>query len=308
MSKPLDRLTLLETFVRIADAGNISAAARDLGISQPSASRQLAELESRLKTQLIRRTTHSLVLTDAGNDLLADARQLIDGWEALSDKHLASDDLIEGKLRVVAPVALGQLHLARIAWQFQQDHPGVTISWHLEDGPIRFAEAGCDCWVKVGPVPDDALVVRRLGTVERLLVASRSFVADHGMPKGPNAAERVPLAALEPFEGGRIPLTGRGKRAVTIRPTPRLQTNNIFALKEAALMGLGIAVMPRWFVAAELKRGDLVDILPAWRAAPLDVHVAYLPGRHQTLRLKTFLATLRDAVPEISGIFATQSH
>ncbi len=303
MSKPLDRLTLLETFVRIADAGSISAAARDLGLSQPSASRQLAELESRLKTQLIRRTTHSLALTDAGVDLLVDARRLIDGWEALSEKHLAGDHLIQGSLKIVAPVALGQLHLAKIAWRFQQDHPDVTITWQLDDQPIRFAEVGCDCWVKVGPVPDETLVVRRLGAVERLLVASKSLVAERGLPRGPKAAERLPLAALEPFEGRQIPLTRREGRTTTIRPEPRMQTNNIFALKEAVLMGLGIAVMPRWFVASELQSGELIDILPTWRAAALDVHVAYLPGRHRSLRLTTFLETLREQVPGISGIF-----
>ncbi len=302
MSKPLDRITLLGTFVRIAGAGSISAAARDLGLSQPSASRQLAELESRLGTQLIRRTTHSLGLTDAGVELLADARQLIDGWEALEEKHLAGGSRISGSLKVVAPVALGQSHLARIAWRFQQDHPGVTITWHLEDRPIRFAEVGCDCWVKVGPVPDETLVVRSLGTVERLLVAAPSLVEEHGRPRIPKSAARMPLAALEPFEGGSIALTHRKGRQATIRPDVRIRTNNIFALKDAALMGLGTAVMPRWFVATELDKGMLVDFMPAWRAPSLDVHVAYLPGRHQTLRLKTFLAALRDQVPGIDGI------
>ncbi len=302
MSKPLDRITLLETFVRIADAGSISAAARDLGLSQPSASRQLAELESRLKAPLMRRTTHSLALTDAGVELLADARQLIDGWEALEEKHLAGDRRVSGRLKVVAPVALGQQHLARIAWRFQQDHPGVTITWQLEDRPIRFAEVGCDCWVKVGRVPDETLVVRSLGTVERLLVAAPSLVEAHGRPRIPRSAERMPLAALEPFEGGSVPLTHRNGREATIRPEVRMRTNNIFALKEAAVMGLGAAVLPHWFVATELDKGTLIDLLPAWRAPSLDVHVAYLPGRHQTLRLKTFLATLREQVPGIDGI------
>ena len=92
MSKSLDRLSLLQTFVRIADAGSISAAARDLGLSQPSVSRQLAELESRFKAQLMRRTTHDLSLTTAGAELLADARRLLDEWEALEEKHLEAED------------------------------------------------------------------------------------------------------------------------------------------------------------------------------------------------------------------------
>ncbi|MEO1020579.1 MAG: LysR substrate-binding domain-containing protein, partial [Pseudomonadota bacterium] len=118
----------------------------------------------------------------------------------------------------------------------------------------------------------------------------------------PKSAERLPLAALQPFEGGAIPLKHRDKRRASIRPAVRMQTSNIFALKEAALMGLGAAVLPRWFVSSELESGALVDVLPAWRAPSLDVHVAYLPGRHQTLRLRTFLATLRERVPGIEGI------
>ncbi len=302
MSRTLDRLALLETFLRIADAGSISAAARDLGLSQPTASRQLAELESRLKAQLVRRTTHSLALTDAGSELLADARRLIDDWETLEEKHVAGDRRMRGSLKVVAPVALGQRHLARIAWRFQQEHPQVSLSWQLEDEPIRFAEVGCDCWVKVGPVPDDTLVVRRLGTVERMLVASPALVEAFDRPRGPAAVEAMPLLALEPFEGGRIPLKRGDRRETAIEPPVRLKTNNIVALKEAVLMGLGIAVMPRWFVADELAAGEIIDLLPDWRAPSLDIHVAYLRGRYQTLRLRAWLETLRDAVPAIDGM------
>lgn len=294
-------MSLLETFVRIADTGSISAAARDIGLSQPSASRQLAELESRLKTQLVRRTTHSLALTDAGADLLADARVLLDSWDSLEEKHSAGETEISGKLKVVAPIALGQMHLARIVWQFQRDHPGVTISWQLEDQPIRFAEVGCDCWVKIGPVPDETLIVRCLGRVERLLVASREFVAEHSLPTTPKQAEKLPLVALEPFEGGQIPLY-QGKRVMTIQPDARVRTNNIFALKEATQMGLGMAVMPNWFIADELRAGKLVNLLPKWQAPSLDIHVAYLPGRHRTLRLKAFLDLLETMIPGIEGV------
>ncbi|MEM9803673.1 MAG: LysR family transcriptional regulator, partial [Cyanobacteria bacterium P01_D01_bin.56] len=150
MSKSLDRLTLLSTFVRIADAGSISAAARDLELSQPSASRQLAELESRFKAQLMRRTTHSLTLTEAGKDLLTDARRLLDDWEALEEKHLDAQKTPQGQLKVIAPIALGQLYLLDMAIQFQQQYPLISLSWHLEDRPIRFAEVGCDCWIKIG--------------------------------------------------------------------------------------------------------------------------------------------------------------
>ncbi|MDJ0653354.1 MAG: LysR family transcriptional regulator [Xanthomonadales bacterium] len=302
MSKPLDRLTLLETFVRIADAGSISAAARDLGLSQPSASRQLAELEARLKTQLIRRNTHSLALTEAGVALLADARSMLDSWEALEETHLSGQGEIRGTLKVVAPIGLGQLQLARLAWRFQLEHPQVSLNWLLDDEPIRFSELGCDCWIKVGPVPDDTLIVKPLGRVERLLVGSAEFAALHRLPGTPKAVEKRSLVALAPFEGGTIPLTGpKGARA-NIEPPLRLSSNNIVAVKEAVAMGLGMAVLPRWFIHDELEHGTFVDVLPKWRAPSLTIYVAYLPGRHQPRRLRAFLEYVVAQVPGIPGI------
>lgn len=302
MSKSLDRLTLLQTFVRIADAGSISAAARDMELSQPSVSRQLAELESRFKAQLMRRTTHSLALTEAGVELLADARRLLDEWEALEEKHLEAENTPQGQLKVVAPVALGQLHLLDMAIQFQQRYPLISLSWHLDDRPIRFAEVGCDCWIKIGSIVDESLIVEPLGHVERMVVAAPELLKAHGRPKTAGDLETLPFVALEPFEGKQIPLTSTQGKSTILSPTVRLVTNNISALRKAALAGLGAAVMPRWFIEADLQEQRLVDVLPKWRAPTLTIHVASLPGRHRPYRLRSFLDTLRQTVPKIPGV------
>ncbi|MEM9232937.1 MAG: LysR family transcriptional regulator, partial [Pseudomonadota bacterium] len=149
MTKRLDRLSLLETFVRIAERGSISAAARDIGLSQASASRQLSDLETRLGMRLVHRTTHELSLTTDGVAVLARARSLLQDWNEMSDA-LAGDDKPRGPLKIVAPVALGQLHLASAAVDFQLQYPDITIDLQLEDGEIRFAETGCDLWVRAG--------------------------------------------------------------------------------------------------------------------------------------------------------------
>lgn len=307
MSKSLDRLTLLQTFVRIAEAGSISAAARDLGLSQPSVSRQLSELESRFRAQLMRRTTHTLSLTEAGVELLSDARRLLDDWEALEEKHIDTGDTLRGGLRVVAPVALGQLHLIDAALQFQRQHPLVSLAWQLEDGNIRFAEAGCDCWVKIGPVLDSSLRVEPLGTVERMVVGTPEMAASC-CQKTPKSLEKLPFIALAPFEGGQIPLQNLTPlqklkaRTVAITPPIRMSTNSIFALRRATLAGLGLSVMPRWFIQPALESGQLIDVLPDWRAPRLTVHLAVLPGRRQPRRLRSFLSVLRESVRAIAGI------
>ena len=301
MSKPLDRLTLLETFARIADRGSISAAARDLGLSQASVSRQLKDLEDRFSTVLVRRTTHSLALTPAGQELLRDARALASDWTALEERHASSDRQVKGQLKVVAPVALGQHHLADIACRFQREHPAIAITWLLQDEPIRFAEIGCDCWIKVGAIPDDTLIVRDLGRVERLLAASPDLI---GRRRGltPDCVARLPCAALAPFEGGRIGLTSRDGAAATLTPRVSISTNSISAQYRAALNGAGFAVLPRWFVEADLDAGRLVDLLPDWRAATLTVNAAFMPARLQPRRLTLFLDRLGAEVPRIPGI------
>ncbi|MGC1309358.1 MAG: LysR family transcriptional regulator [Phormidesmis sp.] len=302
MSKSLDRLTLLQTFVQIADAGSISGAARALGLSQPSVSRQLAELEFRFKSQLMRRTTHDLSLTVAGAELLADARQLLDEWDALEEKHLEAKDVMRGRLKVVVPVALGQLHLLDTVIKFQQQYPSISISWQLEDGDIRFAELGCDCWVKIGPVSDDSLVVEPLAQVERMVVAAPALIESYGKISSPTGLAKLPCVALSPFEGGRIPLTNVQGKTIVVAPPIRMATNNISAVRQATLAGLGFSVMPRWFIEQALEQQLLIDILPKWRAPTLTINVASLPGRHRPRRLQHFLDILREAVPQIPGI------
>ncbi len=301
MSKQLDRLTLLETFVRIAERGSISAAARDLDLSQPSASRQLADLEERLGAQLIRRTTHALTLTPAGQDLLADARQLLDDWDALSERHGHGRSQIKGRLKVVAPIALGQLHLADAMLRFQLVNPDVSIIWELDDEPIRFAETGCDCWIKIGAVTDESLVVRPLASVERLLVAAPSLAESWRLERIKDL-ELAPFIALNPFEGGHVRLNSSNGRVGNVEPKVRVATNNIFAANRAAKMGAGVAVMPKWFVEPDLNSGALVNVLSSWRAASLELSVAYLPSRHQPLRLRSFVAHISEEVRNISGL------
>ena len=301
MTKRFDRLGLLSTFARIAERGSISAAARDLGLSQASASRQLSELEQQLGVQLIHRTTHTLALTEAGEDCLVEARELLEGWEAMAERYAAERETVTGKLNIIAPVALGQLTLADAALDFQQQYPQVEIRWRLQDEPIRFAEIGCDLWIKVGAVPDDTLVVRPLGSVERLVTASPLLIQAR-RPRRPADLETLPCAALEPYEGGRFSLQHRRGTSAAVTARVAIGTNNIFSTRKAALRGIGYAILPHWFIADDLAAGKLVDLLPAWRAPSLPISAAYLPSRRQTRRLRFFIEHIAAALAAMPGV------
>lgn len=299
MSTRQDRLTLLSTFVRIAERGAISAAARDLGMSQASASRQLAELERRLGTTLIHRTTHSLALTEAGSAALLDARQLLGGWDALEERFRAHEHDLTGALKVVAPLALGQLHLTAALLRFQAAHRHLAITWLLDDAPIRFAELGCDLWITIGRPRDETLVARDIAHVERLIVAAPGLTRGLAHPDGLRA---LPCIALGPFEGATLALTGPDRAQIIIEADVALATNHIFASHQAALAGAGYTVMPRWLVSEDLAAGRLIDVLPTWRAPKLSVTAAYLPARRTTRRLRALLAHLHDAIVAIDGL------
>ncbi|MEO1016424.1 MAG: LysR family transcriptional regulator [Pseudomonadota bacterium] len=301
MSTSLDRLTLLETFTRIAERGSISAAARDLGLSQASASRQLAQLEAQLGVVLIQRTTHRSALTEAGKDCLAEALSLLEGWETLAERYAGEDTQMRGKLKIVAPIALGQLHLAVAALGFQKTHPGISITWLLDDAPIRFAEIGCDLWIKIGRVPDESLVVRPLGKVERMIVAAPDLL-DGRQTLTPSDLASVPCVALEPFEAGTIPLENDSGRTVTISASVAITTNNMLAARTAAKLGVGYAVMPRWFVEASLRKGALIDLLPDWRASALAINAAFQPSRRQTRKLRAFIDHIATQIARVPGI------
>lgn len=295
MTKALDRLTLLETFVRIAERGTISGAARDLGLSQASASRQLSDLEQRLGVELIVRTTHSLSLTKAGEICLTEARLLLADWDGFTEHFADEADSLSGPLKIVAPIALGQTIALDCAVAFQKEHPGIVIDWILEDRPIRFSEIGCDLWIRIGDVPDDSLIVKPLTTVERFIVAAPSLLSRKGRLE-PDMLEDLPCLALNPFEAGHIPLLTKRGKSFNLKAAVSLSSNDIFAVKRAVLSGAGYAVLPRWLVTQELEEGSLVDVLPNWRAPSLTINAAFAPSRRQTRRLRLFLEVIGRAL------------
>ncbi|MEL6826993.1 MAG: LysR family transcriptional regulator [Pseudomonadota bacterium] len=287
MSRSLDRLSLLATFVRIAERGSISAAARDLGLSQASASRHLSELETRLGTVLIERTTHSLSLTEAGDSALEEARDLLNGWSSLTERFDDSSDL-SGTLRVVAPIALGQRHLIDATLDWQRANPSLQINWQLDDSELNLAETGADVWIRIGRPRDDRLVVRDLVGVERLVAAHPDLV-EPVATRDPRSLEQLPAVSLLPFEGNQLPLTHKNGSIVSVRANSRFVTNNIFAALNAVKKGLGYAIIPRWLIADELKAGTLIDVLSDWRAPTLTITACYLPSRRQSRALNAFL-------------------
>ena len=279
-----DRLELLETFVRVADTGALSRAARSLHVSQPSVSRRIQSLEDACGAKLIHRTTHYLELTDEGRRLLPVARELLSKWEA--GVSALADNEPSGLLRVAAPVGLGQSRLVDEAVAYLKRYPKVQMGWTLTDAPVDVVGGEADIWIRIGAVTDDRLVVKQLAKVDRFLVAA---------PDLARSASRwtdLPAVSLSPFYGAELTLFNKRGKEQRHRPHIVLASDNIAAVKRAVLQGAGAALLPDWLVAAELKDNRLTRVAPNLKGAPLDIVAAYAPERGRPSRLRLFIDQL----------------
>jgi DNA-binding transcriptional LysR family regulator len=293
-----DRFELMETFVRIVDAGSLSAAASQLGTTQPTVSRRLQALERSLGVRLLRRSTHSMTLTEDGQRCLDRARELLANWHAFEAELRGVADEPEGTLRVVAPHAFGQQQLVAPLVEYLRRYPRVDVDWLLHDRRPDFILEGIDCAIQVGEVDQQAAVALRLAEVPRIAVAAPALLQGRAVPRRPADLAALPWLALRPYYRDEIVLAhvGDGREArVPIRP--RLGTDSLYAMRTAALTGLGVAVLSAWIVADDLAAGRLVHVAPQWRAAPLPVHLVYPKARFYPARLRRFLDLMREAMP-----------
>jgi len=294
LASSADRFELMETFVRIVDAGSLSAAAAQLGTTQPTVSRRLQALERSLGVRLLRRSTHSMTLTEDGQRCLERARELLASWHAFEADLRGAGDEPEGTLRVIAPHAFGQQQLVTPLAEYLARYPKVNVEWLLHDRRPDFIAEGIDCAIQVGAVDDQAAVAIRIAEVPRIVVGAPALAAMLPAKQSPGELARLPWLAMRPYYRTEVALTslaGGGDARFPI--APRMSTDSLYALRTATLMGVGAAIVSAWLVADDLAQGRLVHLAPQWRAAPLPVWLVYPQARFYPARLRRFLDVIR---------------
>jgi len=293
-----DRLELFETFVRIVDAGSLSAAALQLGTTQPTVSRRLRTLEEAMGLRLLQRSTHVMKLTADGERCLALARGLLETWNALDASLRGAAAVPAGTLRVLAPHAFGQDQLIAPVADYLRQYPNVAVEWLLHDRRPDFIAEAIDCAIQVGPVDDPSLVALKLGEVSRIVVAAPGLLAGRATPAQPDELAQLPWLALRTYYRGEVALkSSLTDQEVSFAIQPRFSTDSLYALRSAALQGLGVCISSQWLVDGEIAAGRLVHLLPGWRAAPLPVHLVYPYSRIYPPRLSRFIDAMRRSAP-----------
>ena len=295
----LDDLNLLRTFVRIAEAGSISAAARSLHTTQPTLSRQLKHLESLLNTLLVQRDSHSMSLTAAGQRLLVDAREILDHVHAATQRANGEHTAPRGHLRVVTTIDMGQYHVAPLLARLREQCPQLTAEMHVTNRPVKFVEEGFDCGVLVGAITDDTLVAKRLLENPRVLVAATALVKKLGSPEKPRDLEAWPWVGLLGSHfliENSVQLTNSGK-AETLDFDAEIRLDGVSSMRAALLAGAGVAVMPHFVVREAVAEGVLQLLLSDWRISPLAIHAVYPASPFVPAKVRAFVDLCVQEMP-----------
>lgn len=295
-----DRLRLAETFVRIVDAGSLSAAATQLGTTQPTVSRRLQALERHLGVPLLQRSTHAMKLTADGQRCYDHARRLLEDWQAFESDMRGDQEEPSGVLRVLAPHAFGQHQFIRPLVAYLQRYPRMRVEWLLHDRVPDFIAEGMDCAIQVGDITDPSVIALRLGKVPRIAVAAPGLLEGRPAPRHPRELETLPWLALRTFYQDEVVLQHRrtGERW-SFAIEPRLSTDGLYALRNAMLQGLGAGIVSSWVLEDDVRTGQLLHLAPEWEAASLPLSLVYPPAKVYPARLRRFIDIMRTELPGI---------
>lgn len=290
MDGAMDRLQLMETFVRVVETGNFSAVARERLTTQSSISKQVQALETHLGAKLLVRSTRSHSLTEAGQLYYERCRQVLDTLEeARIEVHRAEHE-IAGVLRVAAPLAFGRLHIVPRLQGFCARYPNLKIDLQLDDGFTDLVGAGIDVAFRVGELKDSRLIARRIGTAHRATLAAPAYLAAHGEPQHPDDLLQhrclvyTGLARINEWV-----YQDDAQQTHVVRVNGNFQSNSSDAIRQAACEGLGISYSTLWIYGDDIRAGRVKPILTRFLPPPLPLNVVFQPARRPSLKINSFV-------------------
>jgi DNA-binding transcriptional LysR family regulator len=296
-----DRLHQLALFVRTVEAGNFSKAGREFGLSQPSVSRTIAALESRLGVKLLTRTTRQISATDAGEALLVRAREALAAIDAAEDAARGADR-ITGLLRVAMPTTYGARQIVPLLPAFLARHPMLKIDLMMSDRYENLIAEGADLALRVGEQPDSSFVVRKLASARRLFVAAPSYLTRRGAPMRLADLVHHDLIGGPTAPGEQTWSAVRGTATEAQSITLRIRNRSGAGLVACATAGLGIAILSVWMCEEELASGALVEILAEYRLDPIAAFVVFPAGRRPSQKARAFSDYLARVVTRTQGL------
>lgn len=282
----------MHTFVSIAEAGSLTAAAHKLGTSLPTVVRTLAEYERSLGVRLIHRTTRRLSLTDEGIQHLVRCRELLSALAESEATLSANASVLAGHLRITAPVLFGQMYVAPLVTRFAQLHEGMHCSLLLLDRVVNLLEEGIDLGVRIGVLDDSSLVAQPLGQVRRVVVAAPSLLRRTGTPQHPRDLSKMNCVRVASDRAGWGEFQEKGRK-FQVPVNGNLEFNHVWPAVQACAEGAGFGMFLSYQVQPFLASNHLRIILESFEVAARPIHVVYPNARLLPARTRAFIEFAR---------------
>ena len=284
----MDRLDAMQVLLTVVDEGSLSAASRKLNASLPSVSRKVAELEERLGTRLLIRTSRNIQVTDAGRDYIAAVRQIIAQIKDAELRASGEYDCPRGELTVTVSMEFGRSVVMPLAYQFLAEHPQITLNVLSLDRTVQLIEEQVDIGVRLGNLADSSLYAVKVGEVGLVTCASPDYLKRNGRPTRPQDLAHHDAAAFGPLNQSAWTYSCNG-RTFEGQPRIRFRANTASAAVGAALEGVGITRVLNFHVADELETGALVPLLDDYDGGLIPVHIIYVRQGLLPLKVRSFI-------------------
>ena len=287
----MDRMTAMETFVTVVDAGSFSAAARRLKLGQPAISKSIAQLEEHLGARLLLRSTRGLTPTDAGQQFYEHARRAIDEADRAEQAVRESSDGLSGRLRIGAAVTFARLHVLPALKSFLDQNPKLSIDIILDDRSIDLLEWGVDVALRMGTLDDSTMTAKRLLRGRRLVVGTPRYFAEAGIPTTPADLSQHQAIVYSLRGGGESWSFSRNDGTeVAVLVSGRVSASAAEGIRTAVLGHMGLAVASEWMFSPELADGTVQAVLTEWTLPPIDIWAVFPSGRMVTTKARAFVA------------------
>lgn len=292
----MENLTDIAIFVRVVEAASFTQAADALGISQSVVSRSVTALETRLGVRLLNRTTRRLSLTEAGSELYRRASLALGELEEAELEITRFQAEPRGLLRVSAPTSFSLMHLGPMLQPFLARNPGVRVSLQLDDRHVDIVEEGFDLAIRVARLTDSTLVAQRLAPARQAVCASPAYLEKHGVPERP---EDLVHHNCIVYTYGQSPGKWRfqppgAAEEIVVPVQGSLQTNNGIVERAAALDGVGLCMLPTFYVGDELRSGALRRVLADCPPVELGIYAVYPQRRNLSPKVRAYVDYLRE--------------
>ncbi|WP_422041607.1 LysR family transcriptional regulator [Roseibium sp.] len=290
----MDAITRMRCFIQVVDSNGFSAAAREMGRSKALVSKYVGELEDELGVRLLNRTTRQVSLTEVGEAYYKEAAEILQRIDDLQASVQSSHQEVRGRLRVSAPRSMGDDMLNKPMMQFLAQYPDIRLDLRLEDRFVDLVEEGFDVAIRVTQLEDSSLIARKIAPFRTVVCATAAVVKTHGAPGVPADLTTRPCIIDTNYrykqnwafqsDGERLSVTVNGP----------LEVNSATAAREAALADLGFLRTPLFFVAKDVRDGDLVVVLEEYEEPQRGIYAVYPHRRHLSAKVRAFVDFLVD--------------